>query len=227
MKTTNIEPMNLIFSIVERGKGTAISSLFTGQMVHQHLQCAGRGTATSEIMDLLGLDGLEKDVVISFAKATLANKLLYGLNGELRNRISAKGIIFDIPLTGMGQLAALAMLAQVKFETGREINKMDTNADYNMIMVTVNQGFTEEVMATARKAGARGGTIIHARWSGSESVEQVFNITLQAEKEIILIVSATDKRDEIMQAINHAHGIQTDAKSIVCSFAINSLVHVG
>ena len=227
MKNTDIEPIKIIFSIVERGMGTTVSSLFTEQMVHQHLQCAGRGTATSEIMDLLGLGSLEKDVVVSFTKATLANKLLYGLNGELRNRISTKGIVFDIPLTGMGQLAALAMLTQVKSETGREVKKMDTNTDYSMIMVTVNQGFTEEVMATAKKAGARGGTIIHARWSGSESVEQFFSITLQAEKEIILIVSSTDKRDEIMQAINQAHGIQTDARSIVCSFAIDNLVHVG
>ena len=60
----------------------------------------------------------------------------------------------------------------------------------SMILVTVNQGFTEEVMETARKAGARGGTIIHARWAGSESVEEFYGITVQQEKEVIAIVSS-------------------------------------
>ena len=49
-------------------------------------------------------------------------------------------------------------------------------------------------METARKAGARGGTIIHARWAGSESVEEFYGITVQQEKEVIAIVSSAAKR---------------------------------
>ena len=97
----------------------------------------------------------------------------------------------------------------------------------SMILVTVNQGFTEEVMETARKAGARGGTIIHARWAGSESVEEFYGITVQQEKEVIAIVSSAAKRKEIMEAINRNHGMKTEACGTVCSLAIEDIVLLG
>lgn len=226
MKNLEIEKISLIISVLERGQGKKLVDLYTKQNVLQHYRCVGEGTATSEIMDLLGLDSLEKDIVFSFAKTTLANALLYDLNNELRGGIKARGIVFDIPLAGMGQLAMLMMLGQVKDAEGREVGSMDTDGTYSMIMVTVNQGHTEEVMATARKAGARGGTIFHARWAGTESVEQFYGITLQAEKEIILIVATKELRNDIMQAINEAHGIKSDACAIVCSLGIENVVRL-
>lgn len=219
--------MKLIVSIVERGQGKDLIHLFTQQNVLHHLQCAGKGTATSEIMDLLGLDSLEKDVVFSIGKGTLANQLLRDLNNELRGSLRAKGIVFDMKLTAMAHVTALAILAPVKDEQGRKDTMMEEGKTNSMILVTVNQGFTEEVMDTARKAGARGGTIIHARWAGSESAEEFYGITLQQEKEIIAILSPSEKRKEIMEAINSAHGLKTEARGTVCSLAIEDVVRLG
>ena len=71
-----MESMKVILSIVERGQGAAMQRLYRKRQVPIHLQCAGKGTATSEIMDILGLGSSEKDVVISFAAASAARKLL-------------------------------------------------------------------------------------------------------------------------------------------------------
>ena len=227
MKTLPMEPMNVIVSIVERGQGRNILDLFTGQKVTHHFQCVGTGTATSEIMDLLGLDSLEKDVIFSVAKRTMANKLMRDLNNELRGNARSKGIVFDMKLTAMAHVTALAILMPVRNEQGREDTMMEEGLENSMILVTVNQGFTEEVMNTARKAGARGGTIIHARWAGSESTEEFYGITVQQEKEIIAIVSPSAKRKDIMEAINKNHGMKTDARGTVCSLAIEDMVRLG
>lgn len=104
---------------------------------------------------------------------------------------------------------------------------MEEGMENSMILVTVNQGFTEEVMDTARKAGARGGTIIHARWAGKESTEEFYGITVQQEKEIIAIVSPTHQRKEIMEAINSNHGMKTEARGTVLSIGIEDLVRLG
>lgn len=104
---------------------------------------------------------------------------------------------------------------------------MEEGMENSMILVTVNQGFTEEVMHTARKAGARGGTIIRARWAGSESTEEFYGITVQQEKEIIAIVSPSVKRKDIMEAINSQHGLKTEARGTVCSLAIEDMVRLG
>ncbi len=219
--------MKLIVSIVERGQGKDLIRLFMQQNVLHHMQCGGKGTATSEIMDLLGLDSLEKDVVFSIGKGTLANQLMRDLNHDLRGSLRGKGIVFDMKLTAMAHVTALAILAPVKNEQGREDTMMEEGKTSSMILVTVNQGFTEEVMDTARKAGARGGTIIHARWAGSESAEEFYGITLQQEKEIIAILSPSEQRKEIMEAINKAHGLKTEARGTVCSLAIEDVVRLG
>ena len=227
MKTLPMEPMKLIVSIVERGQGRNMIELFNGQKVTHHLQCAGKGTATSEIMDLLGLDSLEKDVVFSIAKATLVNQLMRDLNHELRGNARSKGIVFDMKITAMSHVLALAILMPVREMEGREDIMMEEEMENSMILVTVNQGFTEEVMHTARKAGARGGTIIRARWAGSESTEEFYGITVQQEKEIIAIVSPSSKRKDIMEAINSRHGLKTEARGTVCSLAIEDMVRLG
>ena len=71
-----MESTKLIVSIVERGQGAALEKLYRKNYVTLHLQCAGRGTATSEIMDILGLGSSEKDLVLSCAAASAARRLL-------------------------------------------------------------------------------------------------------------------------------------------------------
>ena len=70
------QSMRLIVSIVEQGHGAAMQKLYNTRQVFLHLQCAGRGTATSEIMDILGLGSSEKDVVLSFAPGGACHSLL-------------------------------------------------------------------------------------------------------------------------------------------------------
>lgn len=227
MKNFKAEPMKVMVSIVERGQGRRLLDLFIQQKITHHFQSVGKGTATSEIMDLLGLDSLEKDVIFSVGKATMINQLMFDLNNELRGSARAKGIIFDMKLRAMAQVTALALQLPVRNETGREETRMEAGTEHMMILVTVNHGFTEEVMDTARKAGARGGTIIHARWAGSESTEEFYGITVQQEKEIIAIVSPKEKGKEIMEAINRSHGMKTDARGTVCALGIEDMVRLG
>ena len=101
-----MESMKLIVSIVERGKGVVMQRLYQKHQVFLHLQCAGRGTATSEIMDILGLGSSEKDVVLSYATTSSARQLLYDLDNDLRGSTGTSGIVFSLPLSGLNNLAA-------------------------------------------------------------------------------------------------------------------------
>ena len=51
--------------------------------------------------------------------------------------------------------------------------------EFQVIICIVNAGFSEEAMDAARKAGARGGTIMHGRGTASKEAEKIFNITIQ------------------------------------------------
>ena len=105
---------------------------------------------------------------------------------------------------------------------------MDNQQKNIMILVTVNQVFTDTVMETARKAGVRGGTIIRGRWAGDESFAQSSGITtLQAEKELIFIVVPTEIRNRVMDSISKTHGLRTEAGAMVTSIAVEQMVHLG
>ena len=103
---------------------------------------------------------------------------------------------------------------------------MDVKADHSLILITVNQGNTDDVMDTARQAGARGGTVIRARWAGPDDTSQFYGISVQTEKEIIAIVTETEKRNAIMEVINKKHGLTSEAGAVLCSVGIDHMVRL-
>ena len=97
----------------------------------------------------------------------------------------------------------------------------------SLIMITVNQGFTDEVMSTAKEAGARGGTVVRGRWVMMDEIEQMKGLTLREEKEIILIVVPREIRNSVMEAVNTHHGLQSEAGAVICSLFVEHMAHLG
>ena len=97
----------------------------------------------------------------------------------------------------------------------------------SLILVTVNQGFTDVVMDTAKKAGARGGTIIRGRWVDNENFESLSGLASQDEKEIILIVVPKEIRNTVMEDINSQHGLQSEVGAMVCAMGVEQMIHLG
>ena len=91
---------------------------------------------------------------------------------------------------------------------------------FELIMCIVNAGFSQNVMAAARKAGARGGSILRGRGSANPESEEFFNITIQPDKEIILILTSSETKDKILRAIYKESGLTTDANGIAFSLPV-------
>jgi len=89
----------------------------------------------------------------------------------------------------------------------------------NYLLITIcNHGFSEEIMEVAKAAGVKGGTIMRGRGSVTDKVEKFFGITIQPEKDIILIVLNNKIKQGVMDAIANYHGITKPAHAI--SFAL-------
>ena len=222
-----MEGINIIVSIVERGRGTAMQKLYKKNSVFLHIQCPGKGTATSEIMDILGLGSSEKDVVLSYAETGTARQLMRQLDNELRGAVDTSGIVFDLRLSGMNNLTAAAIdyhAQQGKRGNGGEPPMEKGNS--SLILVTCVRGSADQIMATAKEHGARGGTIIKARWSGMEELERGYDLELTPERDIVAIVVPNNKRQAIMEAVNEEHGLRTAEQAAVCSIPIEQLVRL-
>ena len=92
---------------------------------------------------------------------------------------------------------------------------------YELIVCIINAGFSQNVMEAARSAGARGGTIIRARGTANPEAEEFFRINIQADKEIVLILTPEGIKDDVLKAVYKDCGLGDDAKGIAFSLPVN------
>ena len=74
-------------------------------------------------------------------------------------------------------------------------------ADNTLITCIITHGQANEIMSVAREAGAKGGTILNARGTGTEDDVRFFGISLAPEKEMLLIVAGPDHVRAILEAV--------------------------
>ena len=101
---------------------------------------------------------------------------------------------------------------------------MENTNQYDLILAIVNLGSLDTVMDAARGEGAGGGTVLHARRVGLEDTENLLGFSLQPEKEIVAILTPEPQKRALMQAINRAAGLHTEAKGVLFSLPVEDLV---
>ena len=180
---------------------------------------AGTGTAASEILDYFGLEGTEKSLLFHIVTDEKWKEVKQLLRTKLKIDIPGIGIAFLIPLSSIGGKKALNYLTCGQdFIKGEETSLKDTK--YELLVVIANQGYTELVMDAARKVHASGGTVIHAKGTGSQHAEKFMGVTLVPEKEMVFIVVRSAQKNAIMRSIMDEAGTTTKAGSIVFSLPV-------
>ena len=95
--------------------------------------------------------------------------------------------------------------------------------EHELIVVILNEGCSDTVMDAARSAGARGGTVLHAKGTGTTSAPKFFGVSLAEEKEMIYIVASAAQKAEIMHAVMRDAGPDTKAGAICFSLPISQI----
>lgn len=85
----------------------------------------------------------------------------------------------------------------------------------NLIIIAVNEGYSDAVMQVARKAGATGGTVIKGRLADIDLVAELENSQMEEEREILCILAPLETSKQIMTDINREFGINSKANGIV------------
>ena len=95
-----------------------------------------------------------------------------------------------------------------------------------LIFTIVNVGFADEVMEKARKCGVKGGTIIHGRGTAKKDAEQFFDISFSGEKEIVMILVPSDKKDDVLHALYKDVGLNSAGQGIAFSLPVDGVVGI-
>ena len=196
---TNREELKDTLAIFEKhGVGVAFVSL-------------GRGTAI--------INAAPKAVCGAVITGENWKKVKKSLEQEMKIDLPHRGIVFIIPLSAAGSLRQLSLLAGTqKFTTGEE--SVLKNTKYELIIAIANAGYSDAVMDAAREAGAKGGTVVHAKGTGTTGTEDFLGVTLASEKEMIYIVATTELKEPIMQSIKESCGLGKPAKAVLLSLPV-------
>lgn len=222
MSKNRQEQIMMLISIIGRGKGKAYMEMLSEKKIQLHMQCVGTGTASSEMMDILGLGSNLKDIIISYAPRKNVEILATDLSKDLSTSMGFGGLMMIMSTSAISRLMSEVLIHQsADNEVKGDENAMKSEYKHSLIFITVNQGYTENVMHTARKAGATGGTVIRARMSGAEQAEELMNLQIQDEKEIVMILAPDSVRNQIMEEVNKEYGLRSEAKGVVCSVPVD------
>ena len=103
----------------------------------------------------------------------------------------------------------------------------ELNYNYEIILAIANEGYTDNVMDAARAAGARGGTVLHGKDTGSKDAEKFFGVSIASEKEVIMIVAKAAEKTAIMKSIVSQAGVGTEAGAVVMSLPVSAVAGFG
>ncbi len=203
------------------------AEMFSEKNIPLQYRLNAEGTASSEIMDTLGFGSIDKCLLISTVTKELGNDMLGLLHSRLRLDAVNSGIAFTLPLTGASNIALRiierADTQNQALESGKVDNPMLENT-HALIAVMVDRGFSTDVMNCAREAGAGGGTVIHSRSIQSDDAVGFWGLSVQEEKEIVLILAKHEDKVKIMSAVSEKYGMKSEAKGLVISVPIDAVM---
>ena len=104
---------------------------------------------------------------------------------------------------------------------------MSQKEQYQLIMTIVSEGYLEQTMNAAKKAGCSGGTAIKGRELSGTTRKKILGFNIEPEKDIVLNIVPEEKRTKVMEEITKEVGIKTKAKGICFSLPVSDTAGLG
>ena len=215
--------MNFVISVVHPAVAPRMNAIVQSLELPLSIELLGRGTATKNVLDLLGLSTHEYHIIITIADRDRTARLIEEARRNLYIDAPGQGIIAATPIKSVGGGKTLANLNAGRPAEGA----LEINYNYEIVLAIANEGYTDTVMEAAREAGARGGTVLHGKGTGSKDAAKFFGVSIASEKEVIMIVARATEKAAIMKSIINKAGTQTDAGAVVMSLPVSAVAGFG
>ena len=212
--------LNLVMTIVSRARHEAMEDVIHSMKLPLALTLYAKGTATMEHLSLHGLAPTEYALILTVADEEQTRRLIRQTKLRMFIDIPGNGIMMSVPLKSVGGGKTMAYLTDNKTVTG---DMPDMNTTHELIVVILNEGCSDMVMAAARPAGATGGTVLAGKGTGARESEKFLGISLASEKDVVLIVAEKTKKAAIMKAIMKNAGPGTQAGAICFSLPVTNV----
>lgn len=213
---TSIKPTDLELAvvIVDFGLGSKVLKLAKQHGIQYGIVFVGSGTLNNRILEFLRLADIRKEIVLMASDRSVLDAAMDAINERFRFDKPFHGIAYTKPLSSLVGLGSM----NIKYY-GKHVRR---DVMYQSLMVIVDRGKAEQVMETATKAGARGGTIMKARSAADDyDSGSLFNIDIEPEKEVVIILVEATISETIADAIREAYITKTDGSCVILCQDVN------
>lgn len=204
----SVAHFELIYVIVNYGMGSKVLQTAKKLGLPGGTVVIGKGTVNHSILNFLSLYDVQKEIVILGTNFQSTEKILADLNQVFNFEKRNQGIVFT---TGAGKIIGSSFYKNEKNDGERGVRK----SMYQLIITIVNRGNAGDVIDAAKAAGSKGGTIINARGSGIHETQRLFNMDIEPEKEMVMILSKKDITESIVESIRVALKIDQPGNGII------------
>lgn len=208
----------MLFScILDFGKGSKALELSKNFGCYEGTIFLGKGTVSTDWLNVLGALDIRKEIFITIVDEEKEDAFYEAITKQFSLNKPGHGIAFSMPLK------YCIKSNDLKYESNKElrgVNKMN----YECIFTIVDKGLSEDVLEAAESAGSTGGTVIHGRGTGTQEKAVLFNIKIEPEKDIVMILSETEKTEFIVEAIDKRLNIGEPGRGIIFVMEVNKAI---
>lgn len=205
---SNLTDFQLLVVIINFGKGSKVLKIAKLEGIPGGTIVLGKGTHRKPILEFLELSETRKEIVIMIAPLRTVNPTLEALNEKMKLYKPNHGIAFVIPVTKFMGKGNYNRRLHTK-EGG------DVMTEYQAIFAVVDKGRGQEVVDAATTQGAKGATIINARGSGIHETSKLFNMEVEPEKEMVLILARHEIVQDIIENISNKLELEKPGNGIL------------
>ena len=114
-----IKKLKLLFTVVDRAKAEFYLDFISQYEVNCQMVLSGTGTATSQFVDMLGLN-LHKAVVLSVVREDCVDELMNKLEEKFTTIKNGKGVSFAVPLSSVIGVNLYQFLSNNRYKRGEQ-----------------------------------------------------------------------------------------------------------
>ncbi len=204
----------LFMVVVNNGKASKVMHYAMDQGVRGGTVMLGEGTVKSGLLDALGLNEFRKEILLSVVPKDLEDTLHTKLTDKFQLYKRNHGICFSMPVRDF--VGSVCKDIRQRNDLGGE-----SLNNHELIITIVDRHVGEDVIHAAEGVGSTGGTIMHGRGSGVHEHESFFNLHIEPEKEIVLIISPEVDTPKIVEAITEKIDLAKPGNGVLFTIPVN------
>jgi len=211
----------LFITIADKDKTDRIIKSFKKYNVTNSVSINATGTASNSLLSYFGLDDVKKNVILTIVPEIYETKIMYNLHNKLELYKPGNGICFSLKINSASRYLS-SMYENIN--KSKEDYIMEQDMEYELIVLIVSEGYASVAMDAAKRVGANGGTLINGIGLGSSEATKFLGITIEPEKDVVLIITEKDEKKKVMEEMTREVGLSHEGRGICFSIPVDNVV---